>query len=98
MATGQNYRVDGFVAGLAIKAPVKTISLVNIATLSGVGATIGGYLVSEGDRVLLAAQTDPIDNGIYTIESSAWQRAGDFDGNRDIVGGHDYPGVASVDD
>ena len=91
MATGQNFRVDSFVAGLAIKAPCKTISLIDIPTLSGSGGTIGGYVVSEGDRVVLAAQTDPIDNGIYTIESSAWQRAGDCDGNRDIVGGTIIP-------
>ena len=91
MATQQNYRVDSFVGGLAIKAPVKTVSLANIPSPSGTGGLVGGYIVSEGDRVLLAAQADPIDNGIYTVESSAWQRAGDFDGNRDIVGGTIIP-------
>jgi hypothetical protein len=91
MATQQNFRVDSFVSGLAIKAPVKTISLVNIPSPAGTGDLVGGYIVAEGDRVLLAAQTDPIDNGIYTVETSAWQRAGDFDGNRDIVGGTIIP-------
>lgn len=91
MATTQNYRVDSFVGGLAIKAPVKTVATANIPTLSGVGATIGGYLVGAGDRVLLIGQTDPVENGIYTAETSAWNRAGDFDGNRDIVGGTIVP-------
>jgi len=91
MTSTQNYRVDSFVGGLAIKAPVKTVSAVNIPTLSGAGGTIGGYTTSVGDRVLLIAQTDPIDNGIYNIETSAWTRAGDFDGNRDIVGGTIVP-------
>ena len=71
MTSTQNYRVDSFVGGLAIKAPVKTVSLVNLPTLSGVGQTIGGYLTSAGDRVLLAGQTDPTQNGIWTVETSA---------------------------
>ena len=41
--------------------------------------------------MVLAGQTDPKDNGIYNVETSAWQRAGDFDGNRDIVGGTIIP-------
>jgi len=91
MTSTKNYRVDSFVGGLAIKAPCKTVSLINIADLTGIGDTIGGYVVGAGDRVLLTAQTDPIDNGIYTVETSAWCRAGDFDGNRDIVGGTIVP-------
>ena len=91
MTSTQNYRVDSFVAGLAIKAPCKTISLVNVATLSGSGQTIGGYITSVGDRVVLAGQTDATQNGIWNVETSAWQRAGDFDGNRDIVGGTIIP-------
>jgi hypothetical protein len=91
MTSQKNYRVDSFVSGLAIKAPVKTVSLVNVVTLEGIGDNIGGYIVGAGDRVLLAAQTDPTQNGIWNVETSAWQRAGDFDGNRDIVGGTIIP-------
>lgn len=83
----QNFRVAGFVLGLAIKAPVHTVSAVNIPTLSGTGQNIGGYIVSAGDRVLLTAQSNPIDNGIYSVRVTAWIRDGDADGNRDFVGG-----------
>ena len=82
-----NYRVAGFVLGLAIKAPVHVGAFVNVASLSGIGQTINGYVVADKDRVLLTAQTDPIDNGIYSVRDSAWVRDGDFDGNRDLVGG-----------
>ncbi|NOR35865.1 MAG: hypothetical protein GQ577_03875 [Woeseiaceae bacterium] len=82
-----NFRVSGFVLGLAIKAPCHTHAEVNITPLSGTGQTIGGYVVSEFDRVLLTAQTDPIDNGIYSVRGSGWVRDGDADGNRDFVGG-----------
>jgi hypothetical protein len=82
-----NFRVAGFVLGLAIKAPCHTHAEINITPLSGTGQTIGGYVVSEFDRVLLTAQTDPIDNGIYSVRGSAWIRDGDADGNRDFVGG-----------
>ncbi|MCK5089458.1 MAG: hypothetical protein KAQ88_05700, partial [Hyphomicrobiaceae bacterium] len=82
-----NFRVAGFVLGLAIKAPCHTVSQINVTPLSGVGQTIGGYVVTALDRVLLTAQTDPIDNGIYSVRDSAWIRDGDGDGNRDWVGG-----------
>jgi hypothetical protein len=82
-----NFRVAGFVLGLAIKAPCHTHAEINIDPLSGTGQTIGGYVVGEFDRVLLTAQTDPIDNGIYSVRGSAWIRDGDADGNRDFVGG-----------
>lgn len=83
----ENFRVAGFVIGLAIKAPVHTVSLVNLAVLSGTGQNINGYIVSAGNRVLLIAQTNPVDNGIYAVRQSAWIRDGDADGNRDFVGG-----------
>lgn len=83
----ENFRVAGFVLGLAIKAPCHTHAEINITPLSGTGQTIGGYVVSEFDRVLLTAQTDPIDNGIYSVRGSGWVRDGDADGNRDFVGG-----------
>lgn len=83
----KNFRVAGFVLGLGIKAPVHTVSTVNLPTLNGLGQNIGGWLVGENDRVLLVAQTNPINNGIYSARTSAWVRDGDADGNRDFVGG-----------
>lgn len=85
MAANKNFRVDSFVAGLAIKAPCVVYTNANI-TLSG-EQTVNSVPVVAGDRVLVKDQTDPIENGIYNVETSAWQRTGDFDGPRDIVNG-----------
>jgi len=85
MTATQNFRVDSFLAGLAIKAPCVTHTTVNI-TLSG-EQTINTVAVLVGDRVLVKDQTDTTENGIYNVESAAWVRAGDFDGNRDVVNG-----------
>jgi hypothetical protein len=87
MTSQQNFRVDSFVGGLFGKAPciIATTNEGNI-TLSG-EQTIDTVAVVEGDRVLVNAQTNPVENGIYVVEQSAWNRAGDFDGNRDVVKG-----------
>lgn len=76
-------RFNGYVASLAFKVPCVTVATTNI-TLSG-PQTIAGILVGTGDRVLVAGQTDPIENGIYLVTSSAWNRAPDFDGRRDAT-------------
>ena len=85
MVAQKNFRVDSFVSGLAFKAPCIVVSDINL-TLSG-EQTVNTVPVVVGDRVLVAAQTDPIENGIYNVETSTWQRAGDFDGNRDATRG-----------
>lgn len=85
MTASKNFLVDSFVAGLALKAPCVAVSNANL-TLAG-EQTVNGVPVSVNDRVLVIAQTDPIDNGIYNVSTSAWQRADDFDGNRDTVNG-----------
>ncbi len=38
---------------------------------------IDGILVGELDRVVLQNQTNPVDNGIYTVRSGAWERSYD---------------------
>ncbi len=78
-------RFNGVVASLAIKAPCKAVATSNI-TLSGV-QTIDGFSIGAGDRVLCVGQTNPIENGIYDADTSAWSRSPDFDGNRDVVKG-----------
>lgn len=79
-------RLYGQSPGVAVKAPVRAVALVNIATLGGL-QTVGGIALAEGDRVLLTAQTSPIANGIYSASVSAWARTGDFDGPYDVVSG-----------
>lgn len=89
MTAQKNFRTDSFVSGLAIKAPVKAASNAPL-TLSG-EQTVNGIPLLVGDRVLVKDQADPIENGIYVVETSAWQRAGDWDGERDVVGGSVVP-------
>ena len=85
MSATKIYRVDGLVAGLGFKAPV--IAVTNAAiTLSG-EQTVNSVACTEGDRVLVKDQADAAENGIYECETGAWTRAGDWDGNRDVVNG-----------
>lgn len=80
-------RLYGESSSVAVKAPVVGVAITPIA-MPLVGLVIvGGYTPSEGDRVLLMGQANPIDNGIYNASALAWQRTGDFDGARDVVSG-----------
>lgn len=89
MTATRNYRVDSFVSGLAIKAPVHVATNLAI-TLSG-EQVVNSKTLTAGMRVLVKDQADPIENGVYTVETGSWQRAGDFDGSRDIVAGTVVP-------
>lgn len=77
--------LDGLSTSVAVKAPCRVAAVTNI-TLSGL-QTVNGVAVVEGDRVLVTAQTSSINNGIYVASSGQWQRALDFDGQRDAVKG-----------
>jgi len=78
-------RIDGVSTSLAIKAPVKAATTSPV-TLYG-AQTIDGVACVADDRVLLMGQADGAENGIYNVSDTAWSRAGDFDGARDIVKG-----------
>ena len=85
MTASKLFRVESFVASLAIKAPCKVATNTNI-TLSG-EQTINSVAVVAKDRVLVIAQTVGKDNGIYDVSTSAWTRSADLDGGRDIARG-----------
>ena len=85
MTTTQTSRLEGITTSVAIKAPCRVTSTSNI-TLSGL-QTVDGVTVVAGDRVLVAGQTTGSENGIYEASTSAWARATDFNGARDIVSG-----------
>lgn len=78
-------RLSGLAADVAIKAPCRAATTANI-TRSG-EQTIDGIAVVADDRVLVKDQTDQTENGIYVADSSAWARAEDFNGARDVVKG-----------
>lgn len=85
MASTSTDILDGVSSSLAVKAPVRVATTAAI-TLSGL-QTIDGVTVAAGDRVLVKNQADPIENGIYKVSASAWLRAADFNGARDVVQG-----------
>lgn len=78
-------RRDGVNSSVAVKAPCRVATTVNI-TLSG-EQTIDVIAVVSGDRVLVKNQTNTVENGIYQVSTSAWTREPDFDTSRDVVTG-----------
>jgi len=65
--------VDYALLGISWKAPAKAATTTNI-TLSG-PQTIDTVSVVAGDTVLVKNQTNPAENGIYTVQSGAWTYA-----------------------
>ena len=85
-------RLQGALAGLATKRPCRAATTGNV-TLSGY-QTIDNVTFLSGDeaagynmRVLVRAQTDSKQNGIYLANSGSWTREKDFDGNTDFCKG-----------
>ncbi len=78
-------RFDGAQFSRAIKAPVQAVTNAAI-TLSGL-QTVNSVAVVANDRVLVKDQADASENGIYSVETGAWTRTPDFDGNRDATNG-----------
>lgn len=98
-------RFNGVVASLAIKVRCVVGMETDLAfTVSGAPSGISnpydGVFIVDGDRVLLTAQTNPIENGIWVADAAnLWARAADWDGNRDIEKGSTvWAGVASASD
>lgn len=62
---------------------VKVATTANVVLSTSISpgvTTIDGVIVNADDRVLVKAQSNKVQNGIYTISSlGAWQRASDFD-------------------
>jgi len=67
--------VDALSVGLDFKASVRAASVSNL-TLSG-EQTVDGVALVAGDRILVKAQDDAEDNGIYVVATGAWARSAD---------------------
>ena len=87
MPSTQTERLRGLTTSIAVKAPVRVASTANL-TLSS-SQVIDGITLASSDRerVLVWQQTNSTENGIYEVRSAAWQRATDFDGERDATQG-----------
>lgn len=81
----QTDRIGGLVGSIAFKAPCRATTTANI-TLSG-EQVIDGISVVTDDRVLVKDQTSAVENGIYNVSATAWTRARDWNGTRDVVQG-----------
>jgi hypothetical protein len=67
--------------------PIKKVRLATTSNISLSGLIIvDGNTVASGDRVLVKAQTNDWDNGIYVASSGAWTRATDADSWAELVG------------
>ncbi len=81
LETYEAVKAPAFVA----PAPFGACAVAAVAniTLSG-NQAIGGVTTQDGDRVLLTAQTDASENGIYVADASTWARADDADASNDF--------------
>lgn len=57
--------------------PAQAVATSNVASRSGF-ATIDGVTLTDGDQVLLVAQSTPSQNGPWVAHSGAWTRPTDF--------------------
>jgi hypothetical protein len=77
-------QVQASSSGISVKDPVRVVATSNVA-LTGL-QTIDGVVLSANDRVLLVAQTDPIQNGVYSAASGAWSRHVNEDEDSELKG------------
>lgn len=77
--------VDSVVQGLDVKSSVRVATTGNIE-LTGL-FEIDGVLVKAGDRVLVKAQSDARQNGIYVAQEGAWSRATDANTSQKVSSG-----------
>lgn len=85
--------VDNAVAGLPWKEEVLVATTANIANLSsGAPNTVDGISLSVGSRILVRAQTNQTQNGIYTVttvgtgSNGVWARSSDADTGAELSG------------
>lgn len=82
-------QLDAVAAGLDFKESVRAISTSNIDLYNGV-ASIDGVALDDGDRVLVAGQTNAAENGIYKYSETgppAFVRAPDADASGEVSAG-----------
>lgn len=74
----------------AVKAPVVAITTENIALTGTPAITLlntNTYQTVVGDRILVAAQDDASEHGIYDVQSGAWTRSTDWNDSQDVING-----------
>ncbi|MCP4849688.1 MAG: hypothetical protein GY899_17260, partial [Verrucomicrobiaceae bacterium] len=80
-------RIEAAQQSLQAKPAARVAALANV-DLQNASPEIDGVILAAGDRVLLAAQTNAAENGLYVADANgALTRAGDFDDANEIDGG-----------
>src|SRR5262249_15224446 len=77
---------DSIATGITWKNAVRVCADANV-DLAAPGAAIDGITLLSGDRVLLIAETDPVDNGIYSFDGTILTRATDADQDAELKSG-----------
>ncbi len=91
MASATTDRRQGLTSDKGVKAPVATVATTSVV-LSG-EQTINGYAchavnaAGYPDRVLCIAQANPVDNGVWDVQTGAWTRSMDSNNNLDLAHG-----------
>lgn len=78
-------RLGGVPEGTAVKRPAR-VATTGPIVLNGL-QSIDGLPLAEGDRVLVRAQSDARENGIYTVSAGNWIRTADAARNGDLFEG-----------
>lgn len=78
-------RVVGVIGDFAYKAPCRVVATSPVTT-SGT-QTIDGVALAVLDRVLVTGQADTTKNGIYTVDTGAWELAPDFLSSQSVARG-----------
>lgn len=74
----------GISAGITPVLNCKTLAIANIV-LAGL-QTINGYVLADGERVMLTGQTTASENGIWLAHAGAWTRPTDFSDPNVVTG------------
>lgn len=69
--------------GLDSKQAVKAATTANIS-LTGSVSTIDAVTITDGDRVLVKNQSNPVQNGIYIANTAGWTRSSDMDEPQEV--------------
>lgn len=77
-------QIQASASGISVKDPVRVVAQSNVA-LTGL-QTIDGVTLVAGNRILLVAQTDAKQNGVYIAASGAWSRATTEDETSELKG------------
>lgn len=78
------------VFGRSVKRPCRAAATSNVASLSG-EQTVDGVALTDGQRVLLTAQSTAAEIGCWYVRTGAWERPLDNDDSYQV-----YPGILVV--